>query len=43
MEMREQECQSDIILLLKALNKEMIMFYKPVFAIKKIINLVQVL
>jgi hypothetical protein len=42
MEIREQKCQSDIILLWKALDKEMVMFYKPVVAIKKIISLVQV-
>jgi hypothetical protein len=44
MEIREQECQSDIILLWKALNKEMVMFCNPVVATKKKdINLVIVL
>jgi hypothetical protein len=43
MEIREQKCENDIILLWKALNKEMVMFNKPVVAIKKIIVLVQVL
>jgi hypothetical protein len=35
--------QSYIILLRKVLDKEMVMFNKPVFAIKKITNWVQVL
>jgi hypothetical protein len=40
MEIREQKFQSDIILLRKVLDKEMVMFDKPVVAIKKIINFV---
>jgi hypothetical protein len=43
MEIRKQECQSNISLLWEALNKETAMFYEPVVAMKKIINLVQVL
>ena len=40
MEIRER--QSEIILIWKALNKEKVMFYKPIVA-EKNINLVQVL
>ena len=42
MEIREQERQREIILIWKALNKEKVMFYKPIVA-EKNINLVQVL
>ena len=34
MEIREQERQSEIILIWKALNKEKVMFYKPIVAEK---------